>query len=437
MELKELYQEYLQAKGVSTDSRNVPEGSLFFALKGPNFNGNRFAADALAKGARLAVIDEADETTHGRPGYVLVEDVLQTLQDLARYHREQLDIPVIAIAGSNGKTTTKELTHRVLTQQFKAFATPGNLNNHIGIALTLLQLQQEHEMAVIELGANHKGENRDLCHIARPSYGLVTNVGKDHLEGFGGVEGVIEANKELYDYLSFSGGVAFVNAGDETLVRMASGVEQVNYAAEPAPAGMLVRGKVLERFPFLKVRLTVKKVEVDVETHLFGHYQLYNILAAACVGAKFGIEAKAIATAIRSYRPRNNRSQLIEWGSNTIILDAYNANPSSVHPSIDDFADYPAPKKIIILGDMHELGEESEAEHRQVVEHLQQKQWQQVVLVGKEFARVRGELSCLHFPDVVVLKEWLHGQHFESTTFFIKGSRGQALEKAVEGLADQ
>jgi UDP-N-acetylmuramoyl-tripeptide--D-alanyl-D-alanine ligase len=416
----DLYRLYCEKPLVSTDTRRIVPGSIFFALKGASFDGNRFAKSALEAGARYAVVDDPSVAENDR--YLVVDDVLETLQELARNHRRHLNCKVIAVAGSNGKTTTKELMHRVLSTTFKTFATAGNLNNHIGVPLTLLSIPGETELAIIEIGANHVGENKFLCEIALPDFGIVTNCGKDHLEGFGGIQGVIESNREVYAYLNAYNGKAFINTDDPMLMEIAGSVPGIGYGTR---AGNFVRGSILEKFPFVRVRIQ----DTDISSCLFGSFQLYNILSAAAAGLYFGVSAEAIKSAVESYTPSNNRSQLIEWNGNRVLLDAYNANPSSMGEMIRDFSELPHAGKIAVLGDMFELGEDSENEHRAIVEQLKESSLRQTILVGAQFARHRGISGALHFESTGEAGEYIRQQGFRDCYFLVKGSRGMALEK--------
>jgi UDP-N-acetylmuramoyl-tripeptide--D-alanyl-D-alanine ligase len=413
----DLYPYFKASTGVITDSRKIREGCLFIALKGENFDGNKFAAQALEKGARYAVVSDPQVAVDER--FLLVEDTLLALQQLSIAHRLALpDLTIIAIAGSNGKTTSKELLHRVLSKKYLTFATPGNWNNHIGVPLSLLSLTRDHRYAVIEIGANHQGENALLCEIALPDFGLVTNCGKDHLEGFGGVEGVIKANKEVYDHLLATGKPAFVNQDDPVLMEISEGVERILYGSNT--------GEITQHFPVI----TYQAGELVVKTHLLGSFQQYNLACAIAVGRHFGVEDADIAEALGSYIPQNNRSQVVEWQGNQLLLDAYNANPSSMSAMIADFSDYPVKNKFAVLGDMFEMGEYSFEEHRLIVEQLKQANIDTVALVGNEFAL--HETPFMHFPNTAAFRDWLLAQKLTGHYFLVKGSRGIALEKAFQ-----
>lgn len=411
-----LYQQFKECTKVITDSRKIEPGCMFIALKGDNFDGNKFAAAAIKEGARYAVVDDPT-IAKGQP-YILVKDSLKALQKLSTTHRLALhgQVTIIAVAGSNGKTTTKELLHRVLSAHAPTFATPGNWNNHIGVPLSLLSLDHSYRFAVIEIGANHQQENRDLCEIALPDYGLVTNCGKDHLEGFGGVEGVIKANKEVYDHLRESEKPAFVDRDDPVLMKISKGLERIYYGAET--------GKMVREFPYI----TYQTGDTTIETHLFGSFQQQNLACAVAIGRHFGVSEEGIREAIASYIPQNNRSQVREWRGNKLLLDAYNANPSSMAAMIADFSGYPISNKVAVLGDMFELGEYSYEEHRLIVEQLKNSNIETVALVGKAFAEHESDFH--HFADTAAFKTWLEAQDFQDHCFLVKGSRGIALEKA-------
>lgn len=421
-----LYHKYLQCQHVSTDSRAPQHNSLFFALNGPHFKGARFAAGALEKGALYAVIDDA---TYATERCIVVEDTLAALQALARYHRQQLRIPVIGITGSNGKTTTKELTNAVLRQRYNTLFTQGNLNNHIGVPLTLLGIKPAHEIAIIEMGANHIHEIAQLCNIALPTHGLITNIGKAHLEGFGSFEGVARAKSELYLHLDQEGGTVFINSQNEHLMRMARRIQKkVTY---PAP-GDFFHGSLVEAAPFVVFE---SENGERVHTQLIGAYNFENIAAACCIGKYFGVPTGQINQAIAAYTPANNRSQVLRQGSNTILLDAYNANPSSMAAAITNFAQAPAAKKVVILGDMLELGADSAEEHRKLGQLTATAGFDQVLLCGQEMLAAAGEQPAFHyFPDKAALQAWLAAHPITQAQVLIKGSRGMGLESLVEVL---
>lgn len=421
-----LYQKYLACLHVSTDSRAAQDQSMFFALNGPNFKGAKFAQQALEKGARYAVVDDPDMASDN---CFVVEDTLQTLQDLARHHRKRFSIPVIGITGSNGKTTTKELIYSVLSQKYNTLYTQGNLNNHIGVPLTLLRLKPEHEMAIIEMGANHIGEIALLSSIALPDYGMITNIGKAHLEGFGSLEGVARGKSELYLHLDAAGGTVFVNTGNEHLMRMSRRIEKkVTY---PAPSDFY-HSTLLEASPYVIYR---DEEGHEVTTQLVGNYNYENMAAAACIGKYFGVSLEKANEAIAAYSPVNNRSQVMQKGSNTLILDAYNANPTSMAAAIRNFGSMKAPKKVVILGDMFEMGEESANEHRQLGEVTAEQNFDTVLLCGNDMrhaAAVSSEFK--HFENKQELQQWLQQNPVSESYVLIKGSRGMGLETLVDTM---
>jgi UDP-N-acetylmuramoyl-tripeptide--D-alanyl-D-alanine ligase len=422
MNIVELYEIYKQYPAIQTDTRKLKKNDLFFALRGPNFNANAFAINALDAGAAYAVIDDAEYNTHAN--MILVDDALATLQQLALYHRNQFNIPFIAITGSNGKTTTKELVHIVLSSSFKTYTTHGNFNNHIGVPLTILGIRNDAEMAVIEMGANHQGEIASYCLYTRPTHGLITNVGKAHLEGFGGYEGVKKGKGELYDYLRTASGTAFVMWDYDYLREMSEGIpETIRYGTKDAD----MTGRIISSEPFLSIEVEKEKIN----TQLVGAYNFPNVLAAAAVGSHFGLPLSKIKQALESYVPSNSRSQLIEKGSNKIILDAYNANPSSMKAAIENFEKINADNKILILGAMAELGEESLFEHEQIVKLLEKFRWSDVILVGGDFLKVTSRFKT--FDNSLKAKQWYNSQHFENTFLLVKGSRSMQMEKVVEG----
>jgi UDP-N-acetylmuramoyl-tripeptide--D-alanyl-D-alanine ligase len=427
MNIPGLYEIYKKYPSVQTDTRKLREGDIFFALKGPSFNGNEFAQKAIEEGASYAVIDEKKfEIPHKT---ILADNVLVTLQQLAKYHRQQFPIPFIAITGSNGKTTTKELIHSVLSTTYQTYTTEGNLNNHIGIPLTILKIKNDAEMAVIEMGANHIGEIASYCQIAMPTHGLITNSGKAHLEGFGSEEGVRKAKGELYDYLrTLTHGYAFVMWDYDYLQEMSKGISGIiKYGTVD---GANVIGKASKNDPFLEVEIIQGLDEKKIKTQLVGEYNLPNVLAAVTIGKFFKVEESKIKSAIESYTPSNSRSQLIKQGANKIILDAYNANPSSMKLAIENFSKMPG-DKVLILGSMAELGNESEKEHAIIIELIKNYTWKFVALVGNEFQKTNH--SFLQFKNSSEVKAWFHQQKFENTNFLIKGSRSVQMEKTIEG----
>ena len=427
MEIAELYKCFMECGKVTTDSRNCPEGSMFIALKGETFNGNAFAAQALKQGCRYAVIDESG---YAGEGTILVDNCLQALQQLANYHRRQLKTPVIGITGTNGKTTTKELISTVLSRKFNTLYTEGNFNNHIGVPLTLLRLTKEHEMAVVEMGANHPGEIKTLVHIAEPDYGIITNVGKAHLQGFGSFEGVIRTKGELYDFLRDKGGATiFIQNENPYLNGIAEGLTCVRYGQT---AGLYVSGELISCSPFLSFRWTAEGVSHEVNTHLIGSYNLDNMLAAAAIGRYFGVSDDDISSALASYLPHNNRSQLKETADNKLIVDAYNANPTSMMAALKNFRQVEAPHKMVILGDMKELGEASREEHQKVVDYLKECGFDRVVLVGPEFAAATHSYQTFQHVDEVLADIRMHKP--QGYYILIKGSNSMKLSQLPEYL---
>lgn len=427
MEIAELYKCFMECGKVTTDSRNCPEGSMFIALKGETFNGNAFAAQALKQGCRYAVIDESE---YAGEGTILVDNCLQALQQLANYHRRQLKTPVIGITGTNGKTTTKELISTVLSRKFNTLYTEGNFNNHIGVPLTLLRLTKEHEMAVVEMGANHPGEIKTLVHIAEPDYGIITNVGKAHLQGFGSFEGVIRTKGELYDFLRAKGGATiFIQNENPYLNGIAEGLTCVRYGQT---AGLYVSGELISCSPFLSFRWTAEGVSHEVNTHLIGSYNLDNMLAAAAIGRYFGVSDDDISSTLASYLPHNNRSQLKETADNKLIVDAYNANPTSMMAALKNFRQIEAPHKMVILGDMKELGEASREEHQKVVDYLKECGFDRVVLVGPEFAAATHSYQTFQHVDEVLADIRIHKP--QGYYILIKGSNSMKLSQLPEYL---
>jgi len=459
--IEDLYRIFLEHPVVTTDSRNCPEGSIFFALKGERFDGNKFALECLSKGCSYAVIDDPSvietlEDGDDRKGHLfLVADVLTALQKLAAYHREQFrvwkrPVTVIGITGTNGKTTTKELLNAVLCQKYDVLATAGNLNNQIGVPLTLLKVTPQHEIAIIEMGANHPMDIADLCDIARPDYGLITNVGKAHLLGFGSIEGVVEAKTKLYDSIREDGGTVFVDAGNQYLLPKAEGMNKILYSDLDQSQGNSVTGRMISCSPYLQLALFVdNEPSLEVNTHLIGNYNLINVVAAAAVGHAFEVAPSSIKAAIEGYEPQNMRSQLIDLGmGRQIILDAYNANPTSMMAALQSFNLNTAQHKCLILGDMRELGEESQSEHNAILKYLMKPEvsFGDVLLVGPEFVKAFKALSYSEssqiserrsvrcYENVEALCQDPSALHNLPGTILIKGSRGIQLEKAVQAL---
>ena len=424
--LSELYDIFCAHRQVTTDSRICPEGSLFFALKGDNFDGNRFAQAALDKGCAYAVVDEPEFATNER--ILLVDNVLHTLQQLARMHRERLGIPVVGITGTNGKTTTKELVAAVLREKFNVHYTQGNFNNHIGVPLTLLQLTDKHDVAVIEMGASHRGEIAELVEIVRPDCGLITNVGKAHLAGFGSLEGVLQTKGALYDYLRAHGGEVFINAQNELLNGIAHGLKLTSYALDAAAD---VQGHVVDCSPFITLEWQRRGGRpYRAKTHFVGIYNAENMLAAATVGLHFGVDETAICHALETYVPQNNRSQFVETAHNRLVVDAYNANPTSMRAALDNFVAMQLPHKVAVLGDMLELGAQSREEHKKIVDYVAQSHFDDVFWVGEHFAQVADGVGRT-FGNVEQLVAFLRDNLLIDSTILIKGSNGIHLTNIV------
>jgi UDP-N-acetylmuramoyl-tripeptide--D-alanyl-D-alanine ligase len=433
--IEELYGFYLKAKQqICTDTRKLEAGSVFFALKGGNFNANEFAQKAINAGCSIAVVDEQKYVTDAK--IVLVEDVLKALQQLATHHRRQFKIQFLAITGSNGKTTNKELINAVLSKKFKTLATIGNLNNHIGVPLTLLNLKTEHEFAIIEMGANHQGEINELCQIAEPDFGLITNIGKAHLEGFGGEEGIKKGKSELYKYIRSKQGKVFINADDDVLNELAFDNDKVTYGCKKLYD---VIGKDCTTSETVSMKFTKRYGEKDwnklpiINTQIVGSYNFINCLTAACVGDYFKVEDNLIKEALENYLPNMNRSQLVKTSRNTVLLDAYNANPNSMAVAIENFANYRSDKKLVLLGDMFELGEYSHAEHQKIVNLLEEKKLQHVVLVGEEFFKLDTK-QFQKFKTTLECLNYLKNLNVSENTILIKGSRGMKMETLQEVL---
>ncbi len=425
--IEELYKIYSAHPSVVTDTRKLKLGDLYFALKGPNFNGNLFALAALEAGASYAIVDEEIPNSVAiQDRIILVDDVLTTLQDLAKYHRQQFTIPFLAITGSNGKTTTKELVYAVLASHFKTYTTQGNLNNHIGVPLTLLSIPKEAELAVIEMGANHQKEIESYCSYTLPTHGMITNCGKAHLEGFGGVEGVKKGKGELYDFLRANNGTVFLMEDYNYLNQMAQGIPHLIGYGENSGQ---IQGDAIDLEGMLKVQIK-KGIEIEsIQTHLVGNYNLPNVLAAVTIGQYFKVPNEKIKWAIENYNPTNSRSQLLTWKNNEVILDAYNANPSSMKLAVENFAKLNKENKVVCLGGMRELGEDTLKEHQILIDQLNQTQWKQVILVGSEFKPCVH--SYLYFDTVLEAKDWLQTQQYTGHALLIKGSRGIQMEQLI------
>jgi UDP-N-acetylmuramoyl-tripeptide--D-alanyl-D-alanine ligase len=425
--IEALYSIYTKHPSVVTDTRKLKLGDLYFALKGPNFNGNVFALQALEQGAAYAIVDEEIPNSSAFQERILfVDDVLTTLQALAKYHRQQFNIPFIAITGSNGKTTTKELVYAVLASHFKTYTTQGNLNNHIGVPLTLLSIPRDAEMAVIEMGANHLHEIESYCSYTLPTHGMITNCGKAHLEGFGSEAGVKKGKGELFDFLSAHNGTAFVMEDYDYLQTMSNKIPNViGYGQYNGQ----IQGEAIDHNGMLTVKIN-KGIDIDqIQTNLVGNYNLPNVLAAVAIGQEFKVPNDKIKSAIENYIPTNSRSQLLTWNNNEVILDAYNANPSSMKLAVENFAKINKENKIVCLGGMRELGADTLMEHQLLIDQLNQTNWENVLLVGSEFK------PCVHnylyFDTVQEAKAWLHAQALKGYTLLIKGSRGIQMEQLI------
>ena len=433
MEISQLYSIFEQHPVVTTDSRDCPERSIFFALKGASFNGNAFAAMALEKGCAYAVVDEKDAVAEGDARYILCEDCLHTLQQLANYHRRHLGTKILGITGTNGKTTTKELVAAVLEKKYRVLYTQGNFNNDIGVPKTLLRLKPEHEIAVVEMGASHPGDIKTLVDIVEPDCGLITNVGRAHLQGFGSFEGVIKTKGELYDYIRDNGGFVFIHNENKYLQSIASGLELVKYGASADDPSLEVSGEVIDCAPYLRFRWNCRQGAFhEVQTHLIGSYNVYNMLAAACVGVHFGVNEDLVSEALRGYVPTNNRSQLEVTASNRLIVDTYNANPTSMRAALENFRDMAVEPKMAILGDMGELGTVSDEEHQKVVDFLAETGLDNVWLVGDNFARTDCPFRKFHSVDEVkgeIARNKPQGQYI-----LIKGSNSMKLFQLPELL---
>lgn len=426
MEVKQLYELFKRSNGVTTDTRKIGEGQLFFALKGGNFNGNEFAVQAIENGASYSIIDEAHYKLNDR--CILVDNVLDTLQQLAHYHRIQVNPKaIIAVTGSNGKTTTKELLHAVLSTTFRTHYTKGNLNNHIGIPITLLDMKADTEIAVIEMGANHRQEIAGYCRYVEPTHGVITNCGKAHLEGFGGVEGIRKGKGELYDYLKNNKGVIFVNEDDDILLMMLQERNIDRYISYGNSSKASCKSTILKDHPFLEIQFE----DVRIHSNLFGSYNYSNIMCAVAVATYFGVSTENIRTAIGNYFPENARSQLIQQNGYQLIMDSYNANPTSMQHALESFSKGGLAHKVIILGDMYELGEESEKEHQFIADLCVSLHFETIVLVGKNFGKTNTPDSVIKFENAAEAQVWFRKQDLTNAQILLKGSRSMGMEKVV------
>jgi len=429
-QIDHIYNIFLQSKGITTDSRKVEKDMIFFGLKGENYDGNAFAMNAITNGACLAVIDNPEFHSDNNR-MILVENTVLALQELAGLHRKKFQIPVIAITGSNGKTTTKELLSTVLSKKYEVTSTIGNLNNHIGLPLTILKINDASEIAVLEMGANHKGEIAALCNIGRPTCGIITNIGKAHLGGFGGLDGVISAKRELYDFITANAGCLFVNADNPLLMKLSEHADRITYGSGPDS-----RFRIVEKSgdPFVVMEFEYQQDCYTVKSNLYGNYNFENIACAVGVGLQLKVPAVDIVNAIESYLPENMRSQIMETAENRIYLDAYNANPTSMRNAIEFFDGLQADNKMMILGDMLELGDESEAEHKAMLDYVKNTTIGKILLVGPEFNRVSDDPGLIAFPDYVSAGQWLRNNLVKECNILIKGSRGIQLDKIISIL---
>jgi UDP-N-acetylmuramoyl-tripeptide--D-alanyl-D-alanine ligase len=432
MDTIKLHELFLESRGVTTDSRSVLPGDIFFALRGENFDGHAFVGRAIEGGCRAAVIDDKSFAIEGKT--ILTDNVLLSLQQLACFHRQQFDLPVIGITGSNGKTTSKELIRDVLSSRYRTLATRGNLNNHIGVPLTLLRLEASHEIAVIEMGANHIGEIDSLCNIAMPDYGLITNIGSAHLEGFGSPEGVRKAKSELFHYLKKRGGKAFLNLLRPELIEVSREIP-LDYIPFGKGEGCFVEGRLTGSGEYLEGVIKSERTgSFNLKTGLTGSYNFENVLASACIGIYFGVSPAEIKKAVGSYIPENNRSQIIQTPNNRLLLDAYNANPDSMRAALLNFFSMPGENKLVILGDMFEMGPYAIEEHQKIIELLREHDIGDAILVGREFSGLPEAGNYRTFESTSGLTDWLSRNSLKNRFILLKASRGLQLEKCVEFL---
>ncbi|MFN2395922.1 MAG: UDP-N-acetylmuramoyl-tripeptide--D-alanyl-D-alanine ligase [Bacteroidales bacterium] len=433
---KEIYSFIQKGYKISTDSRNINNNTIFFALKGEVFDGNEFASEALDRGAALAVVDKEDLTK--RDGLIIVKNVLSTLQTLATFHRSKINIPVIGITGSNGKTTTKELISSVLSAKYKILFTPGNYNNHIGLPLTILSIQNTHEIAVIEMGANHVGEIDQLCNIAQPTCGLITNIGKAHIEGFGSFENIIKGKSELYNYLIRNNGLIFVNKENKILTDQLKNYD--NLFTYGSKNNLDCSGNVISSQPYLELEIDIPEnqgsdKQKKISTNLVGAYNFENVMAAVAIGTYFNVSISDIKNAIENYEPLNRRSQFKQTSKNKVIWDAYNANPTSMALALENFANNPEKNKVAILGDMLELGDSANYEHQSIIDLLIHMKLDKVILIGSEFLACSvNDNNFITFLDTKEAADWFARNEIKNSTVFVKGSRGMQLEKLEKYL---
>lgn len=426
MELKQIHQIFISSNGICTDTRKISQNTIFFALKGDNFNGNQYAGMAIEKGCAYAIVDEKEFVVNDK--CILVDSVLKTLQDLANYHRKQFNIPVIGITGSNGKTTSKELIGEVLSKKYNILMTQGNLNNHLGVPFTLLNLNASHEIAVIEMGANKRGDIKELVEIAEPTHGIITNIGSAHIEGFGSIQGVIDTKTEMYDFIEQTNGVLFVNNDDQVLLKRLPNVTKVSYGESNAN----VTGQLDKLTPYVNFHWRTNGFESKIlETNLVGQYNFVNFLAAISIGVEFKVDFELVSEALTEYVPSNNRSQVEKTERNTLIVDCYNANPTSMQSAMDSFAMIDAPQKLLILGDMLELGHISDEEHKNIISILESKNLN-AILVGAEFSK-----QTSNYPTYKTTKELVEAENLNDLNdnyILLKGSRGIKLETLIKEL---
>lgn len=428
MQINELYSQFLESTGIATDTRAIEKGKLFFALKGMSFNGNKFADQAIEAGALFAIIDEKEYKTSDR--HIFVDNVLETLQGLAAYHRSKFKIPVIGVTGSNGKTTTKELINAVLSTKFNVFATKGNFNNHIGVPLSLLSITKETEIAIIEMGANHIGEIASYCKWVKPTLGLITNIGHAHLAGFGSFENIIKAKSELYDELKETNKIIFYNDDDELIKSLLSDyVYKISYGRDDSVDTQV---KVLNSFPTVQLTLVEEGVvQAGINTHLFGEYNASNLSAALAIASYFNIPFDFVKAGLEDYVPKNNRSEIRQLGTNLVILDAYNANPTSVEAAVDSFSKLAVAQKVVMIGDMFELGKDAFKLHQSIVDFVCLSKFDKTIFVGKEFCKCVAE-NALFFETTQDAKKWFLDENLNTSTILIKGSRGMKMESIID-----